>query len=434
MFRIFLCANRSFVKWITLFCCVTRNLGDRRRVNETSEIPKLSAFAAFLRESVFRRLDTLEKDASHGVAAGEIIFSDGRYGMGNQLMGLGSTILVGALTGRRVKIELSGGEGIDWLWKEFFYPPSSDWFANVTASRQAPHISIVEACRNPYNYTTNRTFQSIRLKASYLTSRFFVSGPLQWNATLWSLGGDSAVIAFPYKRYANPILDVVLAHSLGALSWTPRPKFQLEIETWQNNILLSNTIGYQMRACLDCNHRQMPSSMILQDVICDLHWLFNSDNTIKRSPHSIYITTESQKAATLINTTMVQIDRLAHRYFSASKPEMIKFVHTANSRRSANIFVSQLGPVLDWYLLGEFDHVFTCGTSYGATAVARRSNSLPLSYVHHMHPIQKYPTSVSDYDANNCTCGPPSPYDCPELILSERGAHEYIFQNFMDHE
>ena len=59
-----------------------------------------------------------------------------------------------------------------------------------------------------------------------------------------------------------------------------------------------------------------------------------------------------------------------------------KFVHTASAWENSP--KTLLEPVVDWYLLGEFGVMFSCGTSFGLTAVARRKQ-MATSAIAHQH-------------------------------------------------
>lgn len=59
-----------------------------------------------------------------------------------------------------------------------------------------------------------------------------------------------------------------------------------------------------------------------------------------------------------------------------------KFVHTASAWENSP--KTLLGPVVDWFLLGEFGAIFSCGTSFGLTAIARRK-SMVTSAIAHQH-------------------------------------------------
>mmetsp|Transcript_32484 Transcript_32484/g.54746 ORF Transcript_32484/g.54746 Transcript_32484/m.54746 type:complete len:294 (-) Transcript_32484:363-1244(-) len=100
---------------------------------------------------------------------------------------------------------------------------------------------------------------------------------------------------------------------------------------------------------------------------------------VQDSPSLLFVTTESGYAGKAIT------DSLKSRYPSlavVSSEEghdlsSVKFTHSANSK-------SKLDPVLNWWLLGEFEFIAGCGTTYSITAAARRS-LLPSSFVVHEH-------------------------------------------------
>ena len=58
-----------------------------------------------------------------------------------------------------------------------------------------------------------------------------------------------------------------------------------------------------------------------------------------------------------------------------------KFVHTVSAWENSP--KTLLEPVVDWYLLGEFGVMFSCGTSFGLTAVARRKQMVTSAIAHH---------------------------------------------------
>jgi hypothetical protein len=52
---------------------------------------------------------------------------------------------------------------------------------------------------------------------------------------------------------------------------------------------------------------------------------------------------------------------------------------------------TRLTSILDWWLLGEFGFIASCGTTFSVTAIGRRA-SLPLRVVVHEHVLEDFPS------------------------------------------
>ena len=97
----------------------------------------------------------------------------------------------------------------------------------------------------------------------------------------------------------------VFSHSLGALAWTPRPRFANEVALlrvrWAGEAPRS---AIQIRSCLDCGtDNVMPRALVAADVACDLAWIARNaaNQSARTSPTAddagvlrVFLTTEDQ--------------------------------------------------------------------------------------------------------------------------------------------
>lgn len=56
--------------------------------------------------------------------------------------------------------------------------------------------------------------------------------------------------------------------------------------------------------------------------------------------------------------------------------------------------ITRLSTILDWWFLGEFGFLASCGTTFSITAVGRRA-TLPSRVVVHEHVHEEYPTMAN---------------------------------------
>jgi hypothetical protein len=60
-----------------------------------------------------------------------------------------------------------------------------------------------------------------------------------------------------------------------------------------------------------------------------------------------------------------------------ARPPHAAFAPQLGALPEDGAFAARLGPVLDWWLLGEFDHVASCGTTYRFICLKIKKNVLP---------------------------------------------------------
>ncbi|KAJ1447650.1 hypothetical protein M885DRAFT_575618 [Pelagophyceae sp. CCMP2097] len=362
---------------------------------QAASAQEASTLAQFLRDRAHHHLAT--------PSGGAVVFVASKYGLGNNLMGLSAAVLVAAATGRRVKVA-GGRNSVEWLWRDFFELPEEDWIDDATKLAEVSVRDALVGKDVPRNFKMTLAWSSLSLACANKTV---------WDALLTGLGGEESVSRFPWEPKDNDSLEATLTFALGALRWSPRQRFAAEVSARQMKIGWPK-VALQVRACVDCKKWTMTSDMIRQDVACDLEWLSSERRKVEqRGPYAIFAATESEAAAESIRETAAAVDKDASVHFASE--DAVKFIHTSVGTHS---YEDRLSPLIDWWLLGEADFFFSCGTSYSHSALGRR-RTLPTAYVLHHHYAFK-PLNES----RPCSCADPgSPHKCPKLLLSADFKH-----------
>ncbi len=408
------------VFFIAVVACAQR---DEVR-GDTSGAAQLTQLVAWVSA---RSTAALQLAHASPAAAGDpaLVFSNRvSGGMGNQLMGLANAVVLAACTRRRLLLitrDRGRPRGIGWLWDDYFVPPWSPWSWGESGSPFASKASVdigalLASLRDGADASAllPDTTVEVSLHHDTLPRRLLADATgATYDSVLVALGSDGPA-RFPFattvghadRRYAALCADWIALASLSALGFEPRPRFAAALAASplaafarlggpaaDGPRATKAAVALQVRACVDCAF-SMPAARVAHAATCALgrakETLGPEAWSVSSAPLVLYATTESATAAEAIAS--------AARAYAAEAALPLRVVLTAADRQSGEValrhtahrggtkndsFSELLAPVMDWYTLGAFELVFSCGTTFSQTAVARSAASVR---AYHNHP------------------------------------------------
>ena len=136
-----------------------------------------SRLANFIKTRVRARLETIY---SRPVPIATYLqFIDKKGGLGNQLMGLSSALIVAAATGRRLCLGSHSSSSIgNWVWRDYFKPPLTEWRCPAAHS----NLRRLSAHSQHLNKINNKMNNAVVQMGAFLESDALRSSSAKWVA------------------------------------------------------------------------------------------------------------------------------------------------------------------------------------------------------------------------------------------------------------